>query len=157
MFISCKGNKIFLRSVGSCWFGKIQTVFHNNVNSLLLSPFSFPIRIAHISVTTSHTSTCWMWCGTWLCSSPCTGDNPSGSASGNLCSGGLFCRHFPPQVSQSRSRALAGVRAAAAWAERALVPHSAWLSLLDVGRRPFTETLMSLITAQSCPNRLADF
>lgn len=135
---------------------KIQTVFHNNVNSFLLSPFSFLIHIAHISVTTSHTSKCWTWCDTWLCSSPSTGDIPSGSASGNLCSRGLFCRYFPPQVSQSRSLALAGVRAVAAWAERAVVTHSAWLSLLCVDRRPFTDTLMSLTTAQSCPNRLAD-
>lgn len=104
MFISRKGNKIFVWSVGSCWPGKIQTVFHNNLNSFPLSPFSFLIHIAHISVTTSHTSKFWTWCDTWLCSSPCAGDVPSGSASGNLCNGGgggLFCWHFPPQVSQS--------------------------------------------------------
>lgn len=125
VFISRKGNKIFVWSVGSCWPGKIQTVFHNNVNSFLLSPFSFRIHIALISVPTSRTSTCWTWCDTWLCSSPCTGDIPSASASGNLCSGVLFCWRFPPRVTRAArllSRAFVQGQPGAAWA---LVPYSA--------------------------------
>lgn len=142
--------------MGSCWPGKIQTVFHNNLNSFPLSPFSFLIHIAHSSVTTSHTSKFWTWCDTWLCSSPCAGDVPSGSASGNLCNGGGG--GFSAGISHHRwARAACCVCAAAPWGWASPCAHTLpWLSLLYVDGRPFTDNLMLLITAQSCPNRLAD-